>query len=121
MFELTEAGRFASKDGEIRPIISKNLTLYMVEETGEFLPINTRFKTSEKWSTINWRKAKPPSDEEVTKWFTAEKGTELKVDDTIEGFSELKTIKRDDLVRNKLFGNLPKLKSTKQQRFQGFG
>ena len=41
MFELTEAGRLASREGEIRPIISRNQTLYMVEETGEFLPIDT--------------------------------------------------------------------------------
>ena len=41
MFELTEAGLLASKEGEIRPIVSKEITLYMVEETGEFLPINT--------------------------------------------------------------------------------
>lgn len=96
MFELTEAGQFASKNGEIRSIISKNITLYMVEETGEFLPINTRFNTSEKWGSINWRKAKPPSNEEVTKWFTAEQRDALKVDDTIEGFSQQKTVRRDD-------------------------
>ena len=96
MFELTEAGQFASKNGEIRSIISKNITLYMVEETGEFLPINTRFNTSEKWGSINWRKVKTPSNEEVTKWFTAEQRNALKVDDTIEGFSQQKTVRRDD-------------------------
>ncbi|MAR93562.1 MAG: hypothetical protein CMA45_00580 [Euryarchaeota archaeon] len=96
MFELTEAGQFASKDGEIRSIISKNITLYMVEETGEFLPINTRFNTSEKWGSINWRKVKPPSNEEVSKWFTAEHRNAIKVDETIEGFSQQKTVRRDD-------------------------
>ena len=54
MFELTEAGRLASKDGEIRPIVSMNKTLYMVEETGEFLPINTSL-SGEKWDKINWK------------------------------------------------------------------
>ena len=31
MFELTEAGRLASIEGEIRPIVSRNVTLYLVE------------------------------------------------------------------------------------------
>ena len=55
MFELTEAGLLASKEGEIRPIVSRNIILYMVEETGEFLPINTLF-SGEKWNKINWKK-----------------------------------------------------------------
>ena len=95
MFELTEAGRFASKDGEIRLITSRNQTLYMVEETGEFLPIDTKF-SSEKWRKINWKDTKPPSNEEVTNWFTAEQRNTHKVDESIEGFSEQKTIRKDD-------------------------
>lgn len=95
MFELTEAGRLASKEGEIRPIISKSQTLYMIEETGEFLPIRTSF-SNEKWDKINWKKAKSPSNKEVTNWFTAEQRNARKVDDSIEGFSEKETPRRND-------------------------
>ena len=95
MFELTEAGRLASKEGEIRPIISRNQTLYMVEETGEFLPIDTSFSGG-KWDKINWKNAKSPSNEEVANWFTAEQRNTHKVDDSIEGFSEQKTVRKDD-------------------------
>ena len=95
MFELTEAGRLASKEGEIRPIISRNQTLYMVEETGEFLPIDTSFSGG-KWDKINWKKTKSPSEKEVANWFTAEQRNAHKVDDSIEGFSEQKTVRKDD-------------------------
>ena len=93
MFELTEAGRLASKEGEIRPIISRNQTLYMVEETGEFLPIDTSFSGG-KWDKINWKKTKSPSEKEVANWFTAEQRNAHKVDDSIEGFSEQNCQKR---------------------------
>jgi len=95
MFELTEAGRLASKEGEIRPIISRNQTLYMVEETGEFLPINTSFSGG-KWDKINWKTVRAPSNKEVANWFTAEQRNTHKVDDSIEGFSEHKTVRKDD-------------------------
>ncbi len=95
MFELTEAGLLASKEGEIRPIVSRNIILYMVEETGEFLPINTLF-SGEKWNKINWKKAKAPSNKEVANWFTAEQRNTHKVDDSIEGFSLEKTARKDD-------------------------
>ena len=36
LYELTESGQLAAK-GEIWPIVPKNITLYMIEETGEFL------------------------------------------------------------------------------------
>ena len=95
MFELTEAGRLASKDGEIRPIVSMNKTLYMVEETGEFLPINTSLSGG-KWGKINWKKATSPSNEEVINWFTGEQRNTRKVDESIEGFSTEKTTRKDD-------------------------
>ena len=95
MFELTEAGRLASKDGEIRPIVSMNKTLYMVEETGEFLPINTSL-SGEKWDKINWKKATSPSNQEVIDWFTGEQRNTRKVDESIEGFSTEKTTRKDD-------------------------
>jgi len=95
MFELTEAGLLASKEGEIRPIVSKEITLYMVEETGEFLSINTEF-SGEKWGKINWKKNKAPSKKEIVNWFTAEKRNTHKVDDSIEGFSLEKTTRKDD-------------------------
>jgi hypothetical protein len=96
MFELTEAGRLASNEGEIRPIVSKNITLYMVEETGEFLPINTSLG-GEKWDKINW---KPSTlrfmEAEVINWFTGEQRNMRKVDDSIEGYSIVKTTRKDD-------------------------
>jgi len=95
MFELTESGRLASKEGEIRPIISIKRTLYMVEETGEFLPIDTSFSEG-KWDKINWKDAKPPSNKEVANWFTAEQRNTRKIDDSIEGFSEQKTVRKND-------------------------
>ena len=95
MFELTEAGRLASKEGEIRPIISRNQTLYMVEETGEFLPIDTNLRGGKR-GEINWKKTKPPSNKEVASWFTTEKRNTHKVDESIEGFSEQKTGRKDD-------------------------
>ena len=95
MFELTEAGRLASKEREIRPIISSNQTLYMVEETGEFLPIDTSFSGG-KWGRINWKDTQFPSNKEVANWFTAEQRNTHKVDESIEGFSEQKTIRKDD-------------------------
>ena len=95
MFELTEAGRLASKDGEIRPIVSMNKTLYMVEETGEFLPINTSLSGG-KWDKINWKKTTSPSNQEVIDWFTGEQRNTRKVDESIEGFSTEKTTRKDD-------------------------
>jgi len=96
MFELTEAGRLASKKGEIRPIISRNQTLYMVEETGEFLPINTSF-IGDKWGKISWRRSSiNASTKTITNWFTGEQRNTKKVDDSIEGYSTIKTIRKDD-------------------------
>ena len=95
MFELTEAGRLASREGEIRSIVSKNETLYMVEETGEFLPINTSLDSG-KWDQIPWKKGTTPSDEEVINWFAGEQRNTRKVDESIEGFSTKKTTRRDD-------------------------
>jgi len=95
MFELTEAGRLASKEGEIPTIVSKNITLYMVEETGEFLPINTSFD-GEKWGAVRWRKGTVPSNQEVMNWFTGRQRNDRKIDQSIEGYSTEKTIRRDD-------------------------
>jgi hypothetical protein len=95
MFELTEAGRLASKDGEIRPIISMNKTLYMVEDTGEFLPITTTLG-GDKWDEINWKITTSPSNKEVINWFTGEQRNTRKVDESIEGFSTEKTTRKDD-------------------------
>tara|TARA_B110000008_G_scaffold274071_1_gene309294 strand:+ start:1027 stop:2376 length:1350 start_codon:yes stop_codon:yes gene_type:complete len=95
MFELTEAGYLASKEGEIRPIISRNLTLYMIEETGEFLPIETSFSGG-KWEKINWKTDKSLSNKVIANWFTAEQRNVHKVDDSIEGFSEHETVRKDD-------------------------
>ena len=95
MFELTEAGRMASKEGEIRTIVSRNKTLYMVEETGKFLPINTSFD-GDKWPVIRWKKGKLPSNEEAINWFTGEQRNVRNVDQSIERFSREETTKRDD-------------------------
>ena len=95
MFELTEAGRMASKEGEIRTIVSRNKTLYMVEETGEFLPINTSFE-GDKWSVFRWKKEKRPSNGEAINWFTGEQRNTRNVDESIESFSREETTRRDD-------------------------
>jgi hypothetical protein len=47
LFELTESGQLAATQGEIRPIVPKDVTLHMIEETGEFLPLNTGYDEDE--------------------------------------------------------------------------
>ena len=118
MFELTEAGRIASKDGEIRPIISRDQTLYMVEETGEFLPINTSLSGG-KWDKINWKKATSPSNEEVINWFTGEQRNTRKVDESIEGFSTEKTTRKDDFGIELTSWPATKIKAYKSAKVPG--
>jgi hypothetical protein len=118
MFELTEAGRLASKEGEIRPIISRNQTLYMVEETGEFLPIDTDLGEGKR-REINWKKTKSPSDKEVAIWFTTEKRNAHKVDESIEGFSEQKTVRKDDFGINLTSWPATKIKAYQSAKVPG--
>jgi len=118
MFELTEAGRLASKEGEIRPIVSINKTLYMFEETGEFLPINTSLGEGE-WDKISWKKAKYPSNEEVINWFTKEQRNNRKVDDSIEGFSAEKTARKDDYSRELESWGATKIKTYQSAKVPG--
>jgi len=96
MFELTEAGDLASDEGEIRPVVSLNKTMYIVEETGEFLPLNTFFDDSKNWKKVSWRKARKPSIEVASKWFVGEERIRRRVDDTIEGVSDIETSRKDD-------------------------
>ena len=118
MFELTEAGRLASKEGEIRPIISRNQTLYMVEETGEFLPIDTDLGGGKR-GEINWKTNKPPSNKEVASWFTTEKRNAHKVDESIEGFSEQKTVRKDDFGIELTSWPATKIKAYKSAKVPG--
>ena len=117
-FELTEAGRLASKEGEIRPIISRNQTLYMVEETGEFLPIDTDLGGGKR-GEINWKTNKPPSNKEVASWFTTEKRNAHKVDESIEGFSEQKTVRKDDFGIELTSWPATKIKAYKSAKVPG--
>ena len=118
MFELTEAGRLASKEGEIRPIVSRYKTLYMVEETGEFLPINTSLDEG-KWDKISWKKAKSPSNEEVINWFTGEQRNTRKVDDSIEGYSMEKTTRKDDFGIEQESWDATKIKTYQSAKVPG--
>jgi len=98
MFELTEAGRLASREGEIRLIVSRTKTLYLIEETGEFLPINTSLTDSGsgKWKPLSWKRTTGPTNDEVNNWFIGEQRNARKVDDSIEGYSMVKTTRKDD-------------------------
>jgi len=118
MFELTETGHLASKEGEIRPIVSRNQTLYMVEETGEFLPINTSL-SGEQWGRINWKNTSSPTSKEVANWFSAEQRTTRKVDDSIEGFSFEKTARKDDFGIELESWNATKIKTYQSAKVPG--
>ena len=91
----------------------------MVEETGEFLAIDTKFSNDKKWKEIKWKDAKPPSDKEITNWFTAEQRHAHKVDDSIEGFSEQKTVKKDDYGRVLTSSPATKIKSYQSAKVPG--
>ena len=119
MFELTEAGRLASKKGEIRPIISRNQTLYMVEETGEFLPINTSF-SGDKWGKISWRRSSiNASKRTIANWFIGEQRNTRKVDDSIEGYSTIKTIRKDDFGVETVSWPATKIETFERAEVQG--
>ena len=96
MFELTEAGKLAAEAGEIRPVISESRTMYMIEETGEFLPLNTTFGASEKFEEIQWKTAPKPLVKTAANWFVGEERIRRSVDETIEGVSMNQTIRKDD-------------------------
>ena len=96
MFELTEAGKLASEEGEIRPVVSRSMTMYMVEETGEFLPLNTSFDNSDNWEQVTWKKSRKPAIAAVSNWFVGEERNTRRVDDSIEGVSSSETIRKDD-------------------------
>jgi len=96
LFVLTEAGKLASDEGEIRPVVSLNKTMYMIEETGEFLPLNAIFDDSKKWKKVSWKKTRKPSIAVVSNWFVGEERNLRRVDDTIEGVSITETSRKDD-------------------------
>ena len=96
LFELTESGQLAATQGEIRPIVPKTITLHMIEETGEFLPLDTILANTKGWKEPGWKKTKAPAISSVASWFEGEQRNSRRVDDTIEGVSLKETVRRDD-------------------------
>lgn len=96
LFELTESGQLAAKQGEIRPIVPKNITLYMIEETGEFLPLGTTLSEKEGWKEHKWKKLKVNGISSTASWFEGNQRKLRRVDDSIEGVSLVETVRRDD-------------------------
>ena len=96
LFELTESGQLAATQGEIRPIVPKNITLFMIEETGEFLPMDTTLVKTKGWEEPEWKNTKRESISSVASWFEADQRNSRRVDDSIEGVSLKETVRRDD-------------------------
>ena len=93
---MTESGHLAATQGEIRPIVPKNVTLYMIEETGEFLPLNTSMLKTEKWGEPDWSNTRKPSISSIVSWFEGTERKSRRVDDSIEGISLEETVRKDD-------------------------
>ena len=72
LFELTESGQLAATQGEIRPIVPKNITLHMIEETGEFLPLDS-ICTDEGVGGPEWKKTRTQAISSVALWFRRSK------------------------------------------------
>ena len=96
LFELTESGQLAATQGEIRPIVPKNITLHMIEETGEFLPLDSILAQTKGWEEPEWKKTRAPAISSVASWFEGDQRTSRRVDDSIEGVSLKETVRRDD-------------------------
>ena len=96
LFELTESGQLAATQGEIRPIVPKDVTLYMIEETGEFLPLNTIMLKTKNWGEPDWSNTRKPSITSIVPWFEGTERESRRVDDSIEGISLEETVRRDD-------------------------
>jgi hypothetical protein len=96
LFELTESGQIAATQGEIRSIIPKDVTLHMIEETGEFLPLNTVMVKKNHWDEPVWSKVRKPSISSIVSWFEGTERKSRRVDDSIEGISLEETVRRDD-------------------------
>ena len=96
LFELTESGQLAATQGEIRPIVPKNITLHMIEETGEFLPLDPKLGQTKGWEGPEWKKTKAQAISSVATWFEGDQRNSRRVDDSIEGVSLKETVRRDD-------------------------
>ena len=96
LFELTESGQLAATQGEIRPIVPKDLTLHMIEETGEFLPLNTSMMKTKNWDEPVWSNIRKPSISSIVSWFEGTERKSRRVDDSIEGISLEETVRKDD-------------------------
>ncbi|MAN22543.1 MAG: hypothetical protein CL985_05360 [Euryarchaeota archaeon] len=96
LYELTESGQLAATQGEIRPIVPKNITLYMIEETGEFLPLDTTLAQTKDWDEPRWKKTRLQAIASIVPWFEGEQRNARRVDDSIEGVSLEETVRRDD-------------------------
>jgi len=96
LYELTESGHLAATQGEIRPIVPKNILLYMIEETGEFLSLDTSLAKTNHWEEPEWNKMRVPELASVASWFEGEQRSLRRVDNSIEGVSLEETVRRDD-------------------------
>ena len=96
LFELTESGQLAATQGEIRPIVPKNITLHMIEETGEFLPLDSILEQTKGWEEPEWKKTRAQAISSVASWFEGDERISRRVDDSIEGVSLKETVRRDD-------------------------
>ena len=96
LFELTESGQLAATQGEIRPIVPKNITLHMIEETGEFLPLDSILEQTKGWEEPEWKKTRARAISSVASWFEGDERISRRVDDSIEGVSLKETVRRDD-------------------------
>jgi hypothetical protein len=96
LFELTESGQLAAVQGEIRPIVPKDVTLHMIEETGEFLPLNTMMTKTNNWGEPDWSGMREPPIASIVSWFEGAERKFRRVDDSIEGISLEETVRRDD-------------------------
>jgi hypothetical protein len=96
LFELTESGQLAATQREIRPIVPKDITLHMIEESGEFLPLNTSMMKTQNWNEPVWKNMRKPSISSIVPWFEGTERKSRRVDDSIEGISLEETVRRDD-------------------------
>ena len=119
LFELTESGQLAATQGEIRPIVPKDITLHMIEETGEFLPLNIGMMKTENWDEPVWSNMRKPSISSIVSWFEGTERKSRRVDDSIEGISLEETVRRDDFGIEQEKWATTKIQSYQKARIPG--
>ena len=68
----------------------------MIEETGEFLPLDSILAQTKGWEEPEWKKTRTQAISSVASWFEGDQRTSRRVDDSIEGVSLKETVRRDD-------------------------